>query len=133
MEKFGGRKLAVSLLVLVVGLAISLYKGDIPPNLLNLLEMVIGAFVGGNVLAKALGVAVQRKTEPLPPPPGAIPAPADLSSGSVSNEEVRAAFNELGQHMNSLYAHQIKSMDALTQSVTNSTEAMTALLERIKK
>lgn len=44
----GGRKVVATLLVLGIGTAIALYRGDVPGNLMQLLEVVFGAFVAGN-------------------------------------------------------------------------------------
>lgn len=51
------RKLIVSGVVLVVGVVVALVKGDIPEHLLQLLEVVFGGFIIGNVAGHALGVS----------------------------------------------------------------------------
>lgn len=53
-------KLVMAAVVMIVGIAIALYKGDIPEHLLQLLEVVFGGFVMGNVANTALGVAVEH-------------------------------------------------------------------------
>lgn len=49
MDKLGGRKVIVGIVVLAIGVTMVLVKGDITANLLQLLEVVFGAFVVGNV------------------------------------------------------------------------------------
>lgn len=56
----GSRKLVVTGVVLAVGVAIALFKGDIPEHLLQLLEVVFGGFIVGNVAGHALGTAVEH-------------------------------------------------------------------------
>ncbi len=56
----GKRKLLVFGIILVVGIAIALYKGDIPSNLLQLLEVVFTGFMAGNVAGHALDAVVEH-------------------------------------------------------------------------
>lgn len=44
----GLRKIITAFILLLVGLGIVIYKGDIPPNFLTLLQTIFGAFVVGN-------------------------------------------------------------------------------------
>lgn len=48
MKTYSSRKLLSGLLLLVVGVVITLIKGDIPPNLEGLLQSLYYAFVLGN-------------------------------------------------------------------------------------
>jgi hypothetical protein len=57
LKHIGGRKAAAAITVLVIGIVSVALKGDIPPGLLQLLEVVFGAFVVGNVGAKVIGVS----------------------------------------------------------------------------
>lgn len=45
---FSTRKIISGLLLLIVGLGVTYMKGDIPPNLLSLMQLLYGAFVLGN-------------------------------------------------------------------------------------
>lgn len=49
MQALLTRKVMAGLLILLVGVGITLIKGDIPPNLLSLLQVIYGTFVLGNV------------------------------------------------------------------------------------
>lgn len=51
LSKIGGRKLAISALVLVVCLGMVAIKGDVPPGMADMLKYILGVFIGGNVLA----------------------------------------------------------------------------------
>jgi len=59
-EQIGGRKLVASLLVMIVGVVVTALKGDIPSGLLQLLEVTLGTFVGGNVVNTFASVLSQR-------------------------------------------------------------------------
>lgn len=49
-EKLDGfRKIIVGILILGIGVAIAVLKNDIPPNLLQLLQVIFGGFIVGNV------------------------------------------------------------------------------------
>lgn len=56
----GSRKLVMAGVVLAIGLGVVLIRGDLPTNLLNLLEVVFGGFVLGNVAGHALGVSLEH-------------------------------------------------------------------------
>lgn len=60
METNGWRKLGAGLVVLGVGIAITVAKGDIPANLLQLLQVLFGAFVVGNVGEHIVGAVHAR-------------------------------------------------------------------------
>ncbi len=45
---FGTRKIISGIVLLAVGLGVVYLKGDIPPNLLSLMQILYGAFVLGN-------------------------------------------------------------------------------------
>ena len=73
--KYGSRKLLVGMFVVTIGTAITLYKGDIPANLLQLLEVIFGGFIVGNSISH---IAQSRKPQPEPrfedlPPPEELP------------------------------------------------------------
>ncbi len=46
---FGARKVISGLVLLIVGVGIVILKGDIPPNLLSLMQLLYAAFVVGNI------------------------------------------------------------------------------------
>lgn len=48
MSKFSTRKIISGAILLASGLAVTYWKGDIPPNLLSLMQTLFYAFVLGN-------------------------------------------------------------------------------------
>jgi hypothetical protein len=65
LELIGGRKVLVSFVVLVVGVGVTAFKGDLPPNFLLLLQVVVGAYVAGNSINAVAG-AVGSRSVPAP-------------------------------------------------------------------
>lgn len=49
VERIGGRKVLVAIITITLALGIVLVHGDLPDNFTNLLEVVFGAFVTGNM------------------------------------------------------------------------------------
>jgi hypothetical protein len=73
IDAIGGRKVAGALLVIAIGVGVVFLKGDIPPNLMALLQVVFGAFVAGNAVehmaaarkpAESLEVSNETSLEP---------------------------------------------------------------------
>lgn len=86
-QKLGGRKAVMSLIVILIGILLVFTKGDVPPNLLTLLQFVVGVFVGGNVASSiSQGISVRKTVAP----------PAQ------KNEEVEMALNGLTSTVNSI-------------------------------
>lgn len=48
MTQFSTRKIIAGLVLLGAGLGITYYKGDIPPNLMGLMQSLYYGFVAGN-------------------------------------------------------------------------------------
>lgn len=48
MSNFSTRKIITGAILLVSGLLVTYWKGDIPPNLLSLMQTLFFAFVAGN-------------------------------------------------------------------------------------
>lgn len=61
IQKLGGRKVLITIGAVLIGLVTVFVKGDIPPNMLNLLEVVVGVFVAGNVSSKVAGAVSIRR------------------------------------------------------------------------
>lgn len=101
MEAIGGRKLVVSSLTLAVGVGVALYKGDVPPGLLQLLEVVAVGYTLGNVGVKVFGKnfapGEEIRTEGPPqevvvnlPETPLVPSPApveDISLQAIKNKQ----------------------------------------------
>lgn len=63
-EKIGGRKFIAATLTVAVGLIVMAVKGDVPPGLLHLLEVTLGVFASGNVVASFAGALYSREQTP---------------------------------------------------------------------
>jgi hypothetical protein len=89
IDKLGGRKAFFSLVAIIVGVAIAFIKGDLPPNLLNLLQFVLGAFVTGNLVAGATdAVTAVQSAKAENPVPSEPTAQVDLSPVLASIKEI---------------------------------------------
>ncbi len=83
MGKYGSRKLLVGLIVLVMGLGVTVAVGDIPPHLLQLLEVIFGGFIVGNSVShivnskRPIPIDEPVREEPIfePAPEAEIPPP----------------------------------------------------------
>lgn len=56
----GFRKIIVSIIILAVGIGVALHMGDIPDNLLQLLSIIFGGFIVGNVGEHISGAVVSK-------------------------------------------------------------------------
>ena len=111
-----GRKVIVTILILVAGLAVAIIKGDLPHNLLSLLEVIFAGFVSGNAvehLAKMREARQQQAT--------AIPA-------EFTADQIRAAVQALDTRLASIEQQAMQLGEA--QNVTN--QAVSALLDSVK-
>lgn len=67
LKYVGGRKAIAAITVLVLGMVAVFVKGDIPPGLLQLLEVVFSAFVAGNLGSKIVAVSRLKAEAPSAP------------------------------------------------------------------
>lgn len=63
IDSFGGRKTVAAIATLALGMIVTYSKGDIPPNLLQLLGLVFGGFVMGNVGEHVAGIFKTKAAE----------------------------------------------------------------------
>lgn len=89
IDQLGGRKLLAGAVILLVGLGITIGLGDIPANLLSLLQVVFGAFVLGNGIEHVAG-AVKREPEAAP-----VETPAEPQLAIQHAPEANPAFDEI--------------------------------------
>jgi hypothetical protein len=61
IDHMGGRKLVAALVILLVGVGVVALKGDIPANMLALLQTLFGALVLGNAVEHAAAAHVEAK------------------------------------------------------------------------
>jgi hypothetical protein len=86
IDMIGGRKVLAALVVLIVGIGVVLMKGDIPPNLLSLMQVVFAAFVAGNGVEHVAGAYAETKA---PMVETAATPPIDLGHIEASLNEVK--------------------------------------------
>ena len=61
MSVFSTRKIISGVILLTVGVVITFIKGDIPPNLLSLMQLLYVTFVAGNGFVHATTAYVATK------------------------------------------------------------------------
>lgn len=90
LELLGGRKAAACITAIIVGIAATVLKGDIPAGLADLLKWVVTAYVAGNVGSDIVAGVVTPK------PPGSQPVADAISKdeGEAKPEAVKAAAEE---------------------------------------
>lgn len=95
----GGRKALVAVLILVTGVAVALTKGDVPPHLLNLLEMLFAGFVTGNSVEYVARVIEGRqKLAAAPPATPTQPPVVEMDLGPLNAQlgELRDGIVQVG-------------------------------------
>lgn len=65
ISRLGGRKAVATATVLAIGVAMALYRGDVPSGLLQLLGWVFSAFVLGNVGEHLAGTMKKPEAAPV--------------------------------------------------------------------
>jgi hypothetical protein len=60
IDSIGGRKVLAVIIMLVLGVGAVLLKDDVPPNFLNLLQFLFGAFVVGNAVEHASNASIEK-------------------------------------------------------------------------
>jgi hypothetical protein len=99
IEQIGGRKLLAAAIVLAIALACVFLKGDVPANLLSLLQVVFATFVVGNVGEHVTDVfqthadakAEAASAAPATPPIDLTQAVAQLGAIHAQNEQIKDA------------------------------------------
>lgn len=135
LSKLGGRKMVAATLTVGIGLGAVALKGDVPPNLLQLLEIVFSVFAGANAINTALGTRIQMKkestvvpeVEPVIKEEIMAPAPVEQPQpdpNAVANKDVVTAFNVI---MNQQAANQAETKAALDVIVRTLQMTQTAL------
>jgi len=91
IDKIGGRKVLVSVLVLGIGLAADIFlKNGISSNLLALLLGIVGSYTVGNVGEHVAGAMGSRGEAPEAAPADLTPIMTELSGLQASLGEIRA-------------------------------------------
>ena len=67
IDNIGGRKILAAIVVMALAVGAVLLKGDVPPNFLQLLQVVFGAFVLGNGIEHVAGAVGARGEVDLSP------------------------------------------------------------------
>lgn len=86
-DKLGGRKFVAATLTVAVGILVTFFKGDVPDNLTNLLEVVFGIFAGGNVVATVAGTVRGAKAPAGEEASEAVAQPVDLPPSNGEGSE----------------------------------------------
>lgn len=89
LDKIGGRKTIVAVIVFITGLIVTHLKGDVPPNLLQLLSIVFGAFVVGNVGEYVSGAYQAKALVPAPDAANGEALKAEVDTIKSSMEELK--------------------------------------------
>lgn len=143
-EKIGGRKFIASTLTVAVGLIVMAVKGDVPPGLLHLLEVTLGVFASGNVVASFAGALYGSKkasAAEIPPTgpessPGADapvaldaqpePQTTTATPSPVTPEQIYGGLSEVYQKVTAVEA----SVGEIGKSVNVSQKVLNVLLEK---
>ena len=114
-DKMAGiRKIVVAAVVLLVGSLVAHFKGDIPPNMLQLLEVLFGGFIVGNVTEHVVGsVKAVAELKHAPAEPVAIPAPVT----ALIDEELHAKLATLEGDLAKALGQQAASLDLIQQTL----------------
>jgi hypothetical protein len=112
-----GRKAIVTILILAAGLAVALIKGDLPHNLLSLLEVIFAGFVSGNAVEHLAKMSAARQQA------AATAIPAEFTA-----DQIRATVQALDSRLASIEQQAMQLGEA--QNVTN--QAVSALLDSVK-
>jgi hypothetical protein len=116
VDKIGGRKVLVVLVTLALGLAITLWKGDIPSGLLSLIQVLFGAFIAGNGVEHIAGVMAASRSSALP----------EAADGEVSNEEVLARVASVEARIEAVHT----DVQASQTAVNKVQETLIAIIQR---
>lgn len=108
-----GRKVIVGIVVLLTGLGITLAKGDIPPNLLQLLSVIFGGFIVGNVGEHVAGAISAR----------AAPEEA-IKDDAVTAQDLQYIAAKVEQLQG--------TADASASAIANVQQALTMIIQKYK-
>jgi hypothetical protein len=120
MDSVGGRKVVVSALLLVVGVGVTLYVGDVPDGLLQLMSVIFGGFIVGNV-GEHISGAVVSKAEAL-----AAGASPSTPSAAVDTEALSKDISYVSQQVASFEA----KLDSQAEGVAAVQQALTLIIKK---
>jgi hypothetical protein len=110
IDSIGGRKVLAAAIVMALAVGAVLLKGDVPPNFLQLLQVVFGAFVLGNGIEHVAG---------------AVGSKAATSSEVV--DQFGTVVTQVGTQLGELKAESARTQEAVA-TVQNS---LAALIQRV--
>lgn len=96
-EKLGGRKVVGLLVLIVIGVGYSFYKGDVPENLMILLLGAYGTYAGGNVLEHFSSAVKAKRGRPSKIEPASVNV--DLSSIETKMDNLTKRQMVQSEHM----------------------------------
>lgn len=96
IDTVGGRKVAVAAVALVVGIGATLLRGDIPPNLLELIQVLFGAFIVGNGVEHVAGAIAEGKANAQPAEAPQVDLTPVQTALTELREQNQATLNTMG-------------------------------------
>lgn len=119
-EKFGGRKMFVATVTVAVCIVTVIIKGDVPPGFKDILEYILGVFIGGNVLSDAASAFANKNASQSVPlaAPETTPAAAD---GLTSIQAALDIQSSALSHLVNETAYLIKRVDGAPPRQPSST------------
>lgn len=112
IDTVGGRKVVATVVVLIVGVGAVALKGDVPPNLLTLLQFAAGFFVAGNAVEHIAG---------------AIKSPEAAPADGVEGPAPGAYFDALAANVERVETEVRKTQEGV--ALTN--QALSAIMQRV--
>lgn len=144
LEQIGGRKLAISIVALLISVGAVIVKGDVPPGLSSMLQFLVGAFIAGNVITTHIAASAGTTTEVNEGgndllgevnqlPPGSItPIPGGLSgpSNKELQDNLSLVFQTVMQRLDEIKAGQGITAEGVSGVQTAITQIVQAISKR---
>lgn len=113
-DQLGGRKMVAAVLIVAIGVSIAFVKGDVPSNLLQLLEVVFGVFVTANTVNTASSHSLEKAKALTPISPNGINPDVAIRAFDAMSAAVAEHGNKTHQMLDSV----IKSTQVTQQALS---------------
>ena len=111
-ERFGGRKMFVATVTVAVCIVTVIIKGDVPQGFKEILEYILGVFIGGNVLSDAASAFANKAPAAQPAAPPAVPSePVSATDGLTGIQAALDVQSSALSHLVNETAYLIKRVD----------------------
>jgi hypothetical protein len=131
-ERLGGRKMVAATLTVATGIGIALYKGDVPQNLLHLLEVVFGVFASTNVINTVGSLSLEKvKVKAETSEPSLEQAVAVMPQQGVPVEDAVIAFKELATKLDMSSAELKELLETIIKSTQLTQNALSMIAEKV--